>query len=70
MVAFNEKVIKAEGLLLLTAIKCNISFSSIGELSKIMPITFYDFKTAKNIKFSVAKACYLAKFGILQIWTK
>ena len=35
-----EKIIKADGLLLLTANKCNILFSLYYELGKIMPITF------------------------------
>ena len=43
---FNEKkIILSGGLSLLTAIKCNISFLSIGELSKILPIAFHDSKT-------------------------
>ena len=37
--AFNE-IIKSEGLLLLTAVKCNVSFLFIGELSKIMHLHF------------------------------
>ena len=59
-----KKIVKSEGLLLITAIKCNISFSFIGELSKIMPVAFHDFSISKNIKFSEAKSCCLTKFGL------
>ena len=52
---FKEKIVKSERLLLLTAVKCNISFLSIGELSKIMLVSFHDFKTAKNIELSEIK---------------
>ena len=61
---FYEKTIKSERILLLTAIKCNFSFLSIDELSKIMPVTLYHSKLAKNIKLSEAKTCYLTKFSL------
>ena len=60
---FKEKIIKSEGFLLLTAIKWNISSSSIGELSKIMSVAFHDSKTAVSIELSEAKARYHTKFG-------
>ena len=61
---FNEIIIKSEGLLFLTAIKCNVLFSSVNDLSKIMLVAFHESKTAKNTKLSDAKACYHTKFGI------
>ena len=51
----NEKIDKSEGLLLLTAIKRNISFLSIGELRNVMALAFHDPKTAKNTRLSKAK---------------
>ena len=62
--SFSEKIIRSEGLLLLTAIKCNISFSSIGEINKNMPVAFHNSKIAKNIKLLEAKAWYLIKFNL------
>lgn len=54
---------KAESLILLTAIKCNYSFSSITELGKIISVAF-DSEIAKNLKLSDAKTRYLTKFGL------
>ena len=49
MDAFNEKIIKSEGFSLATVFKYNISSSSIGELSKIMPIAFHYSEIGKKI---------------------
>lgn len=38
----NEKIMKGEGFILLTAIKCNYSFSFISIMEKIMPVAFND----------------------------
>ena len=57
-----KKIVKSEEVLLLTASKWNILFWSTDELSKIMSVAFHDSKTAKNIKLSEAKACFLTKF--------
>lgn len=62
--SLTEKVLKAEAVILLTAIKCNYSFSSINDLAQVMPIAFEDSAIAKHIKLSDAKARYLTKFGI------
>ena len=35
LLTFNEKIVKSEGLISLTVIKCSISFLFIGKLSKI-----------------------------------
>ena len=46
---------KFEGLLLLADVKYNVSFSFIGELSKIMPVAFFDSKNAKKSRFQELK---------------
>ena len=58
-----EKTVVSKWFLLLAGIKCNIPYLPIGELNKIMSVAFHNY-TGKNIKLSVAEACYLTKFGL------
>ena len=62
-VTFNGKIVKSKRFLLLTAMKCNILFSFIGELNKTMLVAFHIFKTAKDIKLS--DEYYLTKFVLV-----
>lgn len=65
-----ERVIKAEILAILTAIKCNISFASIQCLAEMFPAAFDDSNVAKNVKLSETKARYVVKFGLAPYFRK
>ena len=45
---YYKKIIKAEGLILLTDIKCNISLSLMDNLDKNMPVVFNDSDIVKK----------------------
>ena len=68
--SMQEKVLKAEAVILLTAIKCNYSFSSINELGNIFSTAFDDSEIAKHVKLGDAKARYVTKFGLAPYFRK
>lgn len=68
--SLREKTLKAEALILLTAIKCNYSFASLDSLGCIFSEAFGDSEIAKNVKLSGTKARYVVKFGLAPYFKK
>lgn len=59
-----DKILKAEASLILSAIKNNYSFSSLGDFSELFASIFEDSTIAKNVKLSEKKIRYVINFGL------
>lgn len=62
--SLSDKILRAEIILVLTAIKNNYSFASLTDLSQIYSEIFEDSDIAKGIKLSDKKARYMLNFGL------